>query len=146
LDQAAGDEPPTEEWQWWRIQRTGTTIRAKWWADGDNEPGWLVSASDTSLTAGQVGLVLFSGALQWCTYFAVGTGGAEAPMPSAVAKDASDSGTGSDSAAVTVQVPQEAEDSAEGSDSAIAGQPQESDDEGETDESVALVAALGVAD
>lgn len=43
---------------WWvRFQVIGSVLRAKAWADGDVEPGWLVEATDSTLTAaGPIGI------------------------------------------------------------------------------------------
>lgn len=67
-------------WYIARLQRTGTTIRWKFWADGAGEPGtWGNSTTDSDLSSGFVGLVNLAGT-QWCDWFGVGTGGDTAPM------------------------------------------------------------------
>lgn len=49
--------------QWWRIrvQRTGTTVRCRAWADGGAEPAtWLHSVVDTALPTGRIGIRSFA--------------------------------------------------------------------------------------
>lgn len=64
-----------------RFQRTGTTIRARVWADGSGEPGtWDVTATDATLSSGWIGIwsVLTAGTT-WVDWIGVGTGGDAAP-------------------------------------------------------------------
>lgn len=66
---------------WIRLQITGTTVRARYWADGGSEPGtWQSSATDTTFTSGYVGLFArnWPGTRTW-KKIGVGTGGDAAP-------------------------------------------------------------------
>ena len=68
-------------WLWVRFRANGTTLQYRTWADGDSEPTTWREATDTSLTAGLVGVGAYQG---WQTYewvvFGVGLNGATAPM------------------------------------------------------------------
>ena len=72
-----------DTWYWTRLQRSGTTIRARVWAHGTSEPTeWTASATDTTHTSGSVGIGRHAPAgTLWSDYFSVGTGGASAPSP-----------------------------------------------------------------
>lgn len=40
-------------WYWCRFQKSGSTLRAKFWQDGNSEPsGWTLSTSDSGLSGG----------------------------------------------------------------------------------------------
>ncbi len=69
-------------WYWMRLQRTGTTIRNRVWADGGAEPGtWNGSVTDSSLSSGWVGvgLTIAAAGVTWVAKVGVGTGGDPAP-------------------------------------------------------------------
>lgn len=66
---------------WIRLQRTGTTVRARFWADGAGEPGtWQSSGTDATHGSGYVGLFArnWPGTRTW-KKVGVGTGGDAAP-------------------------------------------------------------------
>ena len=66
---------------WIRLQRTGTTVRARFWADGAGEPGtWQSSGTDATHGSGYVGLFVrnWPGTRTW-KKVGVGTGGDAAP-------------------------------------------------------------------
>jgi hypothetical protein len=68
---------------WYRlvIQREGSALRAKIWPDGVDEPAdWQVSSFGATFGGGRVGVSHFTtGAVNEWAWFAVGTGGEEAP-------------------------------------------------------------------
>lgn len=70
-------------WQWIRLQRSGTTVRARTWAEGSSEPAtWEVEATDSSLSSGWVGVGSYAGGVESVIFvdrFGVGTGGDPAP-------------------------------------------------------------------
>lgn len=71
-------------WHWIRLQRSGTTVRARWWPVADTEPAaWQISATDSTLSSGWVGLSSFAsfgaGTPIYVDAFGVGTGGDSAP-------------------------------------------------------------------
>jgi hypothetical protein len=67
---------------WIRVERTGTTIRARAWADGAGEPGtWAFSNTDATYSSGVIGL--FARNLNGDKIFkrvGVGTAGDAAPL------------------------------------------------------------------
>lgn len=82
--QQAAKTLSTNTWYYTRIEKTGTTIRSRTWADGDSEPGdWDLSVTDANLSGGNVGVGQFETDVNtlWVSYMAVGTGGDNAPMP-----------------------------------------------------------------
>ncbi len=79
---ATGNDNLSEDtWYWTRVQRTGTTIRRRTWADGGSEPGtWSFSATDAALSSGWIGFgASTSGQVMWVDEMGVGTGGDAAP-------------------------------------------------------------------
>lgn len=67
-----------------RIGRSGTTIRAKLWKDGESEPGsWQGSGTNTALTTVKAAFVSqsFPATPYNVEYMGVGTGGDAAPSP-----------------------------------------------------------------
>ena len=69
---------PSAGWAWLRLQATGTTVRFRTWADGDDEPStWAASVTDSSLSIGwaALGLGAFEGSVYDFDLFGVGTGG-----------------------------------------------------------------------
>lgn len=81
-------------WRWCRAQRVGTTIRARWWAEGATEPGtWPVSATDATYSTGWVGLCVVHNAFTgWFSQFSVGTGGDPAPATAPAAPSGDNGG------------------------------------------------------
>lgn len=64
-------------WYYARFRVNGTSLQGKFWKDGDPEPDWQVSATNSSITAaGWVGVIGWSGVntrdMDW---FSVGTNG-----------------------------------------------------------------------
>jgi hypothetical protein len=74
---------PVEADTWYHVvlRREGTTLSAKLWPYGADEPDeWLVSVTDDNHAAGRVGVShLTSGAVNEWAWFAVGVAGDEAP-------------------------------------------------------------------
>lgn len=59
-----------------RFRAQGTQIRAKIWADGDVEPAWQITTTDSSLTTGGIGLTwVLSNEIAEVHYFSCATGG-----------------------------------------------------------------------
>lgn len=71
-----------DTWFWMRFQVNGDQLMANVWADGEVEPdGWMVSATDTQLTApGWIGLFASSSAEQAWDVVAVALDGATAAI------------------------------------------------------------------
>lgn len=63
------------DWWWVRLRLNGTTVRARFWKDGNPEPGtWDVDTTDSSISAaGWVGLWIFNGG-QTVDYDVIGVG------------------------------------------------------------------------
>lgn len=67
---------------WIRVERLGNTLRGRAWADGGSEPGtWAFSLTDSTYTAGRLGLFArnLNGDKTW-KFVGVGTGGDAAPL------------------------------------------------------------------
>lgn len=69
-------------WYYARFRVNGTSLQGKFWKDGDPEPDWQVSGTDSSITAaGWVGVMGWSSTntrdMDW---FSVGTNGDTAPL------------------------------------------------------------------
>lgn len=59
---------------------TGTTLRAKVWADGGTEPGWMLTTTDSSIASGGIGLVwTLASEIAEVHYFSCATNGQTAP-------------------------------------------------------------------
>ncbi len=73
-------------WYWVRFGATGTTIRARVWADGDAEPvAWTLSTTDASFPDGYLGFHLVHAAARYdVKYLGVGTDGLSAPQMSSL--------------------------------------------------------------
>lgn len=71
----------TDTYFWVRLGRSGTTIRARIWADGDAEPGWQLSGTNTTLTTVSPGLVFQDSSASPYTVdvFGMATAGDSAP-------------------------------------------------------------------
>ena len=72
----------SSSWYWVRFRINGSSVKARYWLDGDTEPGtWDVDTTDSTYsTAGQVGVLAGSGSqIQDWRYFGVGTNGDTAP-------------------------------------------------------------------
>lgn len=80
----------SDTWYWFRTQFIASTLRLKYWKDGEPEPeNWLIQVDDPS-RIGLKGTVAFFGNVysftsgtayfEW-NYLGVGINGAEAPMP-----------------------------------------------------------------
>ena len=70
---------------WIRMRVSGTTLQARAWLDGTEEPGtWAINTTDSAIP--DAGVVGFRNDINWrnpkLDYFAVGTGGDAAPSPS----------------------------------------------------------------
>jgi hypothetical protein len=68
-----------DTWYWMRVQTIGSALKARWWTDGDTEPGtWDIDITNTRISAaGFVGLWhAGSGPSNvYCDLFSVGTNG-----------------------------------------------------------------------
>ena len=82
---APGFTITNDTYLWVRIGRSGTTIRAKIWADGSGEPGsWMISGTHTTLSSVRAAFVVNEADSGPCTWdvFGVGTDGDAAPTSS----------------------------------------------------------------
>lgn len=82
---SVSDTLSEDTWYWTRVEKSGTTIRAKTWEDGTSEPGtWDRSATDSTHSGGFVGPGFIANSSQtdtlWVDIISVGTGGDEAPL------------------------------------------------------------------
>jgi len=50
----------SDVWYWQKVLVNGSVIKAKAWRYDSAEPGWMVTASDSSIAAGKVGYTIFS--------------------------------------------------------------------------------------
>lgn len=71
-------------WCYVRFRANGTSLQGKFWNDGEAEPGWQVSATDSTFTAaGWVGVNGWSAVnIRDLDWFSVGTNGDIAPLSS----------------------------------------------------------------
>jgi hypothetical protein len=66
------------------FRATGTTLRAKFWADGTAESGWTLTTTDASIVSGAVGLLWnMSTEIAEVHYFSCATNGQTAPSEDA---------------------------------------------------------------
>lgn len=78
---ADGDNLYANTWFWLRLRANGTTISAKYWRDGETEPGsWQLSATDATYASGWAG---WQGrrCYHYCDFFSCDTNGGTAPSP-----------------------------------------------------------------
>jgi hypothetical protein len=82
-------EDHNTRWYWLRFQVTGTAIKARFWRDGEDEPGtWDIDTSDATISAGGwVGVMSYNydAEVDW---FGVGTAGSAPPAVPAAEGDA----------------------------------------------------------
>lgn len=74
-------------WFWVRFRVNGTSLKAKIWTDNQTEPDWILSTTDSAITAaGTVGMWHYAVNTSYdpiIDYFAVGTNGDSPARPSA---------------------------------------------------------------
>ncbi|WP_435552747.1 fibronectin type III domain-containing protein [Natrinema sp. CGMCC1.2065] len=70
----------TSTFYWIRFRVEGTDLKAKIWEDGNSEPGWMIQASDSTLTSGYVGVGSYNPIDQDFDVVSIGTNGDPAPM------------------------------------------------------------------
>jgi hypothetical protein len=79
-------KPTDDVWLWMRLYINGTTLRAKVWLDGDDEPAsWQIDTTDSAHASGYVGV--YSSYDSYFDWFGVGTGGDGVPSLPAVEAD-----------------------------------------------------------
>lgn len=67
-------------WYWMRLEVTGTTVRARVWADGSAEPTtWGVSSSDSNIVSGGLGFGIYGTNTYNLDWIGIGTDGHPAP-------------------------------------------------------------------
>ncbi|MBE0448644.1 MAG: hypothetical protein IBX64_11200, partial [Actinobacteria bacterium] len=70
-------------WYWARLRAIGSTIQAKVWPDGENEPSsWSLNATDTSIVSGWVGVGGYARGTKDFDVVGIAKGGATAPITS----------------------------------------------------------------
>lgn len=58
---ASTPKPTSNEWYWVRFRKNSVNLYLKWWKDGEVEPNdWILSAQDTSISDGSVGIGSFT--------------------------------------------------------------------------------------
>jgi hypothetical protein len=69
-------------WYWMRFRVEGTTLRVRVWADGTTEPTtWNVTATNSSIAAGAIGLYTYEPNTVDYSFFSIATSGFTAPKP-----------------------------------------------------------------